>query len=472
MIQSCPTRRELLGRCLAPCAAGLITPFRAAAAVEQFRRGGRLYRRLGRTDLFVSLLSFGSHTDPTFRIKDGDRGTVPSAEGQARRNRQIARAFDLGVNLLDVYEREGQWEPAAKLVRGRRDRVLISLAHTSTEAQSGRYSRHMDEGERFVKAKQWEKAGDEFRAALEVLPGDRKATDRLSACERRLHPALAGFDDLGEPDDATGLPRRARVSGTSRFMALVPAGEFDMGSERFASARPVHTVSVETFYLGQFEITQAQWESIVGTNPSAHQSKDFPEADRMPVEQISSEDAEEFVRKLNERVPAGGFRLPTEAEWEYAARSTERRSMGVWRNARGSMRRIGCSRRNRPAARRPASSGCTTCRATFGSGAPIRMCPTRGPRSKSRRIRTCACCAAEDLRTQPTSSTRACATALPAIANCAGTECASPAPCRFANSSSRPIQGAASISQPVGVIRPSSPSPNPRRKEGAVTTAG
>jgi aryl-alcohol dehydrogenase-like predicted oxidoreductase len=130
-MNECPTRRELLGLCAAPVAAAGLSP--RAAAVEQFRRGGMLYRRLGRTDLFVSLLSFGSHTDPTFRIKNGDRGTVLNSEGQARRDRQIALAFDLGVNLLDVYESEGQWEPAAKLVRGRRDRVLLSLAHTSPE---------------------------------------------------------------------------------------------------------------------------------------------------------------------------------------------------------------------------------------------------------------------------------------------------------------------------------------------------
>src|SRR3990172_957770 len=61
--------------------------------IREFRRGGMLYRRLGRTDLFVSVLSFGSHTDPAFK-RPAKQGNVLSEEGQARRDRQLARAFD------------------------------------------------------------------------------------------------------------------------------------------------------------------------------------------------------------------------------------------------------------------------------------------------------------------------------------------------------------------------------------------
>jgi len=88
-----------------------------------------VYRRLGRTEIDVSLLAFGSHTDPVDRVRTSPpRKNVLTEQGQARRDRIIARAFDLGVNLLDVYEEEGQWEPAARLVKNRRDKVLISLA--------------------------------------------------------------------------------------------------------------------------------------------------------------------------------------------------------------------------------------------------------------------------------------------------------------------------------------------------------
>jgi aryl-alcohol dehydrogenase-like predicted oxidoreductase len=99
------------------------------AAATEFRRGGMVYRRLGQTDLYPSLLSFGSHTDPVDRLPAGSAGTVLTPAGQARRDRIIAHAFDLGVNMLDVYADMGQWGPAARLVRDRREKVLISLAH-------------------------------------------------------------------------------------------------------------------------------------------------------------------------------------------------------------------------------------------------------------------------------------------------------------------------------------------------------
>ena len=99
------------------------------SAIREYRRGGMLYRRLGRTDIDISVLGFGSHTDPGFKVKT-TRGNAPystlSDEGQARRDRQIARAFDLGVNILDIYENQGQREPAARVVRPRRDKVLVS----------------------------------------------------------------------------------------------------------------------------------------------------------------------------------------------------------------------------------------------------------------------------------------------------------------------------------------------------------
>ncbi len=120
MVERDMTRREFVGG----CAAALSAPALAGAAPElsEYRRGGMTYRRLGRTDLFPSLLSFGSHTDPADRVK-APNGTVLTEAGQARRDRIIAHAFDLGVNLLDVYANEGQWEPAARMVRERRSKM-------------------------------------------------------------------------------------------------------------------------------------------------------------------------------------------------------------------------------------------------------------------------------------------------------------------------------------------------------------
>jgi aryl-alcohol dehydrogenase-like predicted oxidoreductase len=115
--------------------------------VPEYRRGGMVYRRLGQTDLWISLLSFGSHTDPADRVKVARGKTTLTEQGQARRDRIITSAFDRGVNLLDVYESEGQWGPAARLVKDRRDKVLVSLAHEITNQDLDRACRlfgHID----------------------------------------------------------------------------------------------------------------------------------------------------------------------------------------------------------------------------------------------------------------------------------------------------------------------------------------
>ena len=103
----------------------------------------------------------------------------------------------------------------------------------------------------------------------------------------------------------------------------VAGGTFDMGDEHsdlHENSRPVHPVNVSDFYLGKFPVTQALWKVVMnGENPSG-----FPGDDR-PVEQVSWNDVQTFLQKLNalttdSRPAEHAYRLPTEAEWEYAAR--------------------------------------------------------------------------------------------------------------------------------------------------------
>ncbi len=118
------TRRNLLAAGLG--AAGSLPGATTPEPPREFRRGGMLYRRLGQTGLDVSVLACGSHTDPTYKRKV-QFGNVLTEEGQARRNRLVAHALDLGVNLVDTYENEGQWEHVERVVRPRRDKVLVSI---------------------------------------------------------------------------------------------------------------------------------------------------------------------------------------------------------------------------------------------------------------------------------------------------------------------------------------------------------
>jgi len=119
---------------------------------------------------------------------------------------------------------------------------------------------------------------------------------------------------------ATGFPWRVRDIGTGIEMLLVPPGIFTMGCSGFdprpndncePSEYPRHQVTLtRAFYLGRYEVTQAQWQARMGNNPSRF-SRNKP---NRPVERVSWNDVAGFTT-------ATGFRLPTEAEWEYSCRA-------------------------------------------------------------------------------------------------------------------------------------------------------
>ena len=106
-------------------------------------------------------------------------------------------------------------------------------------------------------------------------------------------------------------------------MVKIPAGTFTMGSpsdERGrASKEEQHVVTItEAFYLGKYEVTQTQWESVMGSNPA--RSSSYGVGDDNPVHYVSWDDCQTFIENLN-GTGQGTFRLPTEAEWEYACRA-------------------------------------------------------------------------------------------------------------------------------------------------------
>jgi formylglycine-generating enzyme required for sulfatase activity len=114
-------------------------------------------------------------------------------------------------------------------------------------------------------------------------------------------------------------PRPTQVRNPiGMWLAEIPAGTFAMGSNVGPGEAPVHQVTVRSFWMGVTEVTQAQWQAVMGTNPS-HFKQAGPNA---PVEMVTWEDAQAFVRKLTEREPGWRYRLPNEAEWEYACRSS------------------------------------------------------------------------------------------------------------------------------------------------------
>lgn len=112
---------------------------------------------------------------------------------------------------------------------------------------------------------------------------------------------------------------RYTVKGVSFEMVHVEGGSFTMGAtyqqlnDSQTDEKPAHLVTLKGFFIGKTEVTQALWRAVMGNNPS------YFKGDNLPVEHVSWDDYQEFIRELN-KVTGENFRLPTEAEWEYAAR--------------------------------------------------------------------------------------------------------------------------------------------------------
>ena len=158
--------------------------------------------------------------------------------------------------------------------------------------------------------------------AMRALEGKTGLSDakrqELAAWEKREHERLQFLVDTRPLSDQTFT-----VDGVSFTMVGVQGGTFTMGatSEQGNRAgdgnKSAHSVTLSSYYIGQTEVTQELWKAVMGSNPSR-----FKGAKR-PVEKISWYDCQDFIQKLNAKT-GKSFRLPTEAEWEYAARGGNR----------------------------------------------------------------------------------------------------------------------------------------------------
>ena len=97
-------------------------------------------------------------------------------------------------------------------------------------------------------------------------------------------------------------------------MVVIPAGTFLMGGSYNPDAWPQHSVLIRSFALGKLEVTQEQWYAVMSNLPSKFKGRN------LPVEQVSWDDAQEFIKRLNAKT-GQNYKLPSEAEWEYAARA-------------------------------------------------------------------------------------------------------------------------------------------------------
>ena len=156
-------------------------------------------------------------------------------------------------------------------------------------------------------------------AATKPKPTVRKPHSRGSSAVRPkpAHPKKA------DPINSLAEPLRSHLKKLMADMVLVEGGTYMMGNpdrdrnHEYAEDVP-HEVTLSSFYICKYEVTEALWTAVMGSNPSYHKL-----GDNYPVEQVNWYDCQDFVEKLSE-LTGRHFRLPTEAEWEYAARGGKR----------------------------------------------------------------------------------------------------------------------------------------------------
>jgi len=151
---------------------------------------------------------------------------------------------------------------------------------------------------------------------VQVLP-ERNAATNQKENQKPSTNAEASSPSSKQEDTARNLS--FTVGGVSFTMVYVPGGTFTMGatseqgSDFLDNEKPTHSVTLSGYHIGQTEVTQALWMAVMGSNPS------YFKGDSRPIENVSWNDCQTFISRLNAKT-GKQFRLPTEAEWEYAAR--------------------------------------------------------------------------------------------------------------------------------------------------------
>ena len=138
------------------------------------------------------------------------------------------------------------------------------------------------------------------------------ASTRVQALEKGASPVAAAAVLQGAK-----AGRAFKDCDVCPEMVVIPVGSFIMGGNDYEDEKPPHTVIIQSFAMGRTEVTQGQWKAVMGSNPSRFNQC----GDDCPVERVSWGDIQGFIEKLNSKT-AKGYRLPSEAEWEYACRAS------------------------------------------------------------------------------------------------------------------------------------------------------
>jgi formylglycine-generating enzyme required for sulfatase activity len=216
-----------------------------------------------------------------------------------------AERMTLGCTDTKCLTALGQMD-IAKLISGRVGKIgnRYSVSLNLFDTQNARAEKSVSEVGRSE-----DELIDLVQVAVRKLLGEEVIPSKI---EQKLHEKATTVVALPK------LEKSFKDPLTGMEFVLVKSGCFEMGDTFGAGnpwEKPVHEVCLKDFYLGKNEVTQGQWKRVMGGNPS-----NFKESDENPVEMVSWNDVQEFIRRLNQ-MSGRSYRLPTEAEWEFAARS-------------------------------------------------------------------------------------------------------------------------------------------------------
>jgi formylglycine-generating enzyme len=187
--------------------------------------------------------------------------------------------------------------------------LLLLTAFASTAQEKSCYDNLFEKGKKLYDMANYEKALLKWEVALtcpNMTYAQRQTLNEWIAKAKNPTPINAGSE--------SNTPIRPN---DELEMVFVEGGTFQMGSNDYNDEKPIHPVTLSSFYIGKYEITQKQWRDVMGSDPPTLQ---FKGCNNCPVERVSWNDIQDFLQKLNAKTTGKKYRLPTEAEWEYAAR--------------------------------------------------------------------------------------------------------------------------------------------------------
>lgn len=208
--------------------------------------------------------------------------------------------------------------------------LFAALTLSAQNKYSPCYTNNMSKGNTAFSQGKCSEAKTYYATAKQCAGGNpTEAQKKIAACDSRIKVQEGETEmkqqveivvpETMEKTEIHALAKTYTVNGVSFSMKYVEGGTFTMGctseqgSDCYDDESPLHQVTLNDFWIGETEVTQALWEAVMGSNPSYIKGED------LPVEKVSWDDCQEFIKRLNQ-LTGETFRLPTEEEWEYAAR--------------------------------------------------------------------------------------------------------------------------------------------------------